>query len=374
MKKHLSYVLCLLVVLSVCLTGCSGGNKEKKAEIELLPAAGVASDIFTVFRGEDYVLKAYDASVLPYIEELYMPVDCVVEQVLVRPGDRVKAGDMLVKMNLENELKREAELAESIRRKTVSNEYDNRILQLDISMREVELRELISKSADSREIALKELDIENARLALSQQMEKQELALQAERTELERLKADLAYDAVYAPFDGVIARSVDLRRGSRVPAYQTMVYLADETKLYISSQYISDSTFSVADGGIYALIGDARYEISYRRMDPQAYVSAILAGSSIYSEFDIIGPDGWQEKIEPGMYAAVILSNNYDSDALLIPANAVLNSAGGKYVYVVTEDGGREKRDIKVRIVMGGMYARVLEGLTEGERIYVTDK
>ncbi len=374
MKKRLSFAACLLVLLTVCLSGCSGGDKKTDTQIELLPAAGVASDIFTVFRGSDYVLKAYDSTVLPYVEELNMPVDCVIDQVLVRPGDHVKAGDMLVKMNLDDEREREAELTESIRRKTVSNEYDNRISELEISVREVELRELISANADSREIALKELDVESARLALSQQKETQELSLRAERTELERLRADLEYDAVYAPFDGVIARSVEYSRDTRIPAYQTIVYLADETKLYISSPYISESALSIANGGVYALIGDGKYDIQYRKMDSNKYLSAILAGASIYTEFDIIGPDGWSDEVEPGMYAAVVLKNNYDSDALLIPANAVLNSAGGKYVYVVTEDGGREKRDIKVRMITNGIYARVLEGLTEGERIYVTDK
>lgn len=39
--------------------------------------------------------------------------------------------------------------------------------------------------------------------------------------------------------------------------------------------------------------------------------------------------------MQAGDYAALIFVNSYQADTLLIPANAVLADAAGKYVYVV---------------------------------------
>ena len=78
--------------------------------------------------------------------------------------------------------------------------------------------------------------------------------------------------------------------------------------------------------------------------------------------------------MQAGDYAALIFVNSYQPDALLIPANAVLADAAGKYVYVVGKNGERVRRDVKLRVPVGAIDAQVLEGLEEGERIYVTDK
>ena len=104
------------------------------------------------------------------------------------------------------------------------------------------------------------------------------------------------------------------------------------------------------------------------------YVSRVLAGKKVYSEFEITGPADWRDGVQAGDYAALIFVNSYQADALLIPANAVLADAAGKYVYVVGKNGERVRRDVKLRVPVGAIDAQVLEGLEEGERIYVTDK
>ena len=43
-------------------------------------------------------------------------------------------------------------------------------------------------------------------------------------------------------------------------------------------------------------------------------------------------------------------------------------------MYVVGKNGERVRRDVKLRVPVGAIDAQVLEGLEEGERIYVTDK
>ena len=84
--------------------------------------------------------------------------------------------------------------------------------------------------------------------------------------------------------------------------------------------------------------------------------------------------EGWEKEVEPGMYCGLVLMHNFVPDQLLIPFNAVLSDTDGKYVYVVGENGEAVKRSIKVRNYQDSVYSVVLEGLEEGEQIYVTDK
>ena len=363
----------IILALALLLSGCVSSVSAPPAP-ELLPAAGVASDIATAFIGDNRVIKTVDASVRPYVEELCLPVNGVVDEVLARPGDRVKKGDRILTLDLDSERERAEELEKSIAYARAVNGFDNEMAEIDIRVLMTELEALRARNADRTEIELKALSVERARLHLNQTKELQSLDLSAKEAELERIRASLECDAVYAPFDGVIAREITLSRGSRVRAYETLAYLADDTRLLITAQYIPESAILTATGGYYALIGDSRYEIEYVPIEKEEFLSLMLSGNPITSDFRVVGPDGWESRLEAGQYAAIVLVNSYAPDALLIPANAVLSDSGGKYVYVVGENGQRIKRNIKTRQPVGAIYAQVLDGLSEGERIYVTDK
>ena len=362
-----------ILALALLLTGC-GARVSAPSAPELLPAAGVASDIACAFIGDNHVIKTVDACVSPYVEELCLPINGVVDEVLARPGDRVKKGDRILTLDLDSERERAEKLEKDIAYARTVNDFDNQMAEIDLRVLMTELEYLRARDADKTEIDLKALSVEQARLRIAQTKELQSLDLSAKEAELEKIRASLECDAVYAPFDGVIAREIELARGSRVRAYETLAYLADDTRLRITASYIPESTILTATGGYYALIGDGRYEIEYVPIEKEAFLSLMLSGNPITSEFRIVGPDGWESRLEAGQYAAIMLVNSYSPDALLIPANAVLSDSGGKYVYVVGENGQRIKRNIKTRQPVGAIYAQVLEGLSEGEQIYVTDK
>lgn len=370
--KRIKWVALLLAL--ALLTGCGADDASLQPAPTLLPAAGVASDIATAFVGDNRVLKTIEGSVAAYVEELHLTVNAVVDEVLVRPGDKVSAGQMLVSLDLENERRQAKSLEDNISYTRTMNDYENRISEIGIRILQTELDALNAHGADSAQVALKQIEIEKAKSSLAQAKEIQALTLSELESDLAEINEILATDGVYAPFDGVVARAIPYIHGSRIRAYDTVVYLADDTRLRFVTEYVSESSLKSATGGYYALIGDKQYEVKNLPIDQKEYLSQMLAGMSIYSDYEIIGPEGWENELEAGMYGALVLVNFYAENMVLIPANAVLSDAGGKYVYVVGENGERVKRDIKIRQSTGAIYAQVLEGLKEGERIYVTDK
>ena len=117
------------------------------------------------------------------------------------------------------------------------------------------------------------------------------------------------------------------------------------------------------------MIGAKRYTLTSIPMDTTEYLSKVLAGETMYSQFNIDTPD---DNITPGLYAALCLENEKISDALLIPANALYSDeTGGRYVYVI-QNGERIRRNVKIGRRTDWL-AQILEGLEEGEMVYVKE-
>ena len=370
MKKVL--IVVLLLALAAALTAC--GGKETAVIPELLPAAGVETDRFTVCREDVFVPKMITGSVTPYVEALSTGKDTVLESVCVRSGQLVRKGDKLVSYDLSDVNGRISALEAELAKRAGDNADSDEIASLKIRILANEAEYLREQGASQEEIELKLLDKEQAELDLKHARELREPEIAALEKELAELKELSADDGLYAPFDGRVCSILTVKAGDRVNAKDTVMVLADESRLSIRTEYISDSDWKLADGGAYALIGDSRYEISRVPTDKSEYLSAVLAGRSVNSYFNIEGPADKLQAVRAGDYCALILVTRYYPDQLVIPMNAVMSDAIGKYVYVVDEEGERERRYIKVHTLGTAIYSMVLEGLEEGDVIYVADK
>lgn len=362
-----------LLALCLILIGCAG--KSFAAEVpELLPAAGVQTDTAQVTRGDYYIPQLYDAFIAPYAEELSMNISGEVGRLFVRSGDLVKKGDLLLSLDLDDTREKADALREEIEFAEAQNEYINRLAQIDLQLLENELDQMLSGNADEKALALKRLDIEQAEMDMRHTRELQELNLQDQRSSLEKLEEILKNDGIYAPFDGRVANVLSLVPGDHINAYSTLIVLADDTRLHISVEFISDYTWSTATGGAVARIGSQEYKAIRMPVDMDAYLAAAMRGQKTYCSFEIENIQDAQEKIEAGMYCALILLNDYHEDQLLIPTNAVMSDGGGTYVYKVGENGEYVHHYVRIKKAAGGVNAMVVDGLEEGDLIYVTDQ
>lgn len=362
-------------VLALCLAlaWCAGLAAAEEIP-DLLPAAGMQTDTAHVTRGDYYVPQMYDAYVAPYAEALSMNISGQVDEVFVKPGDQVKQGDLLISLDLDSTRERAEALREEIAFAQARNDLNNHLSQIDLAMLENELNELLFHNADANAVALKKLEIEQKELDIRHDLELQALDLQDQENALAKLEEILKNDGIYAPFDGQIANVLTLMPGDRINAFSPVIVLADNTRLHISVEYISDFVWSRATGGAVARIGRNEYKAERMPIDRDAYLAAALRGEKFYCSFELTDIENGEEGIEAGMYCALILLNDYQEDQLLIPANAVMSDGGGTYVYKVGENGEYVHHYVKTRKSSGSVYAMVLDGLEEGDLIYVTDQ
>lgn len=361
-------ILCLaLILVTVLLSSCS---EVVVVAPELKEPVGVQSDMATAYIGEIYNISYHDASVVPYIEELYFEVDGTVSKVNIYPGKKVEEGEVLIELDQEAEI----ENLERLRRQLAYTEqdyaYTDALAELDIDKLRVELKHMMSSGADQTQIELKELEIKQKEANLRQTKALREPDLKKSRETIAELEADLEQNSLKAPFSGTIIYGDVLQEGSYIRAFDNVVYLADDTRLQLMSGFVSDNQFTAASR-MYAQIGSEEYEIANVPIDMHEYVSVTLAGGTINTYYDIIGPADKLDEVEAGQYAAVYLLNRYIEDALLVPSGAIMKDVTGNYVYV-DNNGQRERRMVQIGMITDGL-TQITEGLEEGEVVYVKD-
>ncbi|MBE5771592.1 MAG: efflux RND transporter periplasmic adaptor subunit [Clostridiales bacterium] len=360
----------LLIALVLMLFSHAALAENETADIPvLLEPVGVKMDCATAYRGELSDIEVYDASVIPYVEEIYFPIGGSVEDVHVVTGQKVKAGDALITLNHESKTKEIEALQKKIDALEANSMYADSLAKIDLDILEFELQKLQNQhTPDPQKIALKQLEIEEkiSAIAFDQSLRARELS--ALREELALLQEETAQAVLTAPFDGQIMFCANLKKGSYISAFNPLIYMADSTRLSVQAEYISPSVLRGADQ-IYALIGAKRYSLTNIPLDTTEYLSKVLAGETIYTQFAFDVPD---EDITAGLYAALCLESEVLTDALLIPSNALYSdSAGGRYVYVI-ENNERTRRNVKTGR-MTDWEVQIVEGLTEGEVVYVKE-
>lgn len=359
--------LAALILVMALLAGCAA---EEAPTPELMEPVGVQSDMATAYVGEIYNIVHFDASVVAYVEELCFEVDGDIETINVYPGKWVEEGDVLIELDQRETEKRAEQLRRELEYAEQDNAYTDAMTELDIKMLETELRQMQAQGADAKQIALKENEIKQKQTDLEQARLLREPELKVKREELAGLEASLDKNVLRAPFSGRIVYEKSITQGTHVAAYSPVLFLADDNRLSIRSEYVTEGRLKSASR-LYAKIGGREYELAGKPIDQEEYIATVLAGETVMTEYEILGVTDGDEAPEAGQYAAVCVVSGYIPDALLVPSGAVLRDATGRYVYV-DEDGERVKRAVKVGMSTDALI-QITEGLEEGETVYVKD-
>lgn len=360
MKKWICALLCVLLCAP-----CAWAEETP----ELREPAGVQLNAAEAYIGEISNITVYPASVVPYVQEFYFDQEGVIDTMHVVVGQQVKAGDPLITLDTENETKRVQTLRREIEQLRTNGAYEDELAQIDLTILDVELRALKKQvPVDESAVMLKELDIEEKKLDMELAASLRKLEMDQLTSELEMLEAEIEKNVLYAPFDGrVVYMSAEWQHGSYVSAFTPLIYLADDTQLFVESDYISNSTLGLAHA-VYAHIGGRQYALTATPVDEKKFLAQILSGQSLIRQFTFDEPD---DMLAAGQYAAICVENNYQADVLLVPTNALYSADKIRYLYVM-EDGVRVRRDVKVGVTTD-WYTQITEGLEEGELVYVKE-
>jgi RND family efflux transporter MFP subunit len=296
----------------------------------------------------------------PYLEtELHAKVSGYLTQINVDFGDKVKAGQLLAKLEV-------PELLDELHSATAAEEKT----EADRTNADLEYSRLVTVHSSNPDLVAQQ-DVDTARakdLAAA-------AAVAAAKADVERYQTLEAYTRIIAPFDGVITKryadpgaliqsgtssdtqslpvvrvSDNYRLRMDIPievAYVQDIHLGDPVEVHVESQS------SRAFAGKVARFTD-KVEMDTRTM---------------MTEIEVDNPD---LELMPGMYATANLVVSRRPHVLAIPIQAVGGSTE-KTVYVVNGGGEIEMRTVTVGLETPDKY-EVTSGLKEGELVMIGNR
>lgn len=364
MRKWLAWSLVALTLLG--LSGCKAD--ETQPVPELLEPVGMQMDIAEVKCSDIQDITVYDGEIVPHVEELQFQTDGVVEEVYVELGQKVEKGQILVTLSEKNTLEQvekiEAEIAE-IRKQ---GQFSDRLANADIGIAQNELKKLRAEGASEQSCQLKQIQIEELQLSLKQTQELRQLQIDEKQRLLDLQKEKLGKNQLLAPCDGTVVYNTEVQQvGNSVRANTTVMCIADDSRLYLETEYIREEVFDATQKA-YVRIKNKDYSISYIPYSQEEYLELSLKGGEIQSRFTVDAKEG---EIEAGEYGALILVDHFKENVLTIPANALFSDAAGRYVYKIV-DGQRVRCPVTVG-TMTKTLLEITEGLQEGDQVYVED-
>jgi membrane fusion protein (multidrug efflux system) len=328
-------LLTAAAALSVSLAACGVGEAKvadpaEKAVATPLPvevSAPLTADIFATYQSTTNIAADSEAPVLARVSG-------EVVEILVEEGDEVEEGQILARLDGERLRLQMLEAKANLEKTKKSYE------------RYIQLHERGLVSASTFEGLKFDMDALNASY------------------ELKRLNYN--YTKIRAPIDGVVS-SRDIKLGQHVmagaPAFKItnieilVAYLnIPQTEL---SKISAGDTAKVRVDAMPELEFDAKIDRISPTIDPRN--GTFRATASI---------DNSSGDLAPGMFGRFEIAYEKHSDALLIPADALIEEDSETVVYIVNE-GSASRRAIETGIRSNGMV-EVLDGLDVNDKVVVT--
>ncbi len=232
-----------------------------------------------------------------------------VQEILVRPGARVRRGQPILRLD--------------------PRPFRIAVEEAEAALREAQLRLLDNTVPDS---------IVTGKAITGERLRNAEVhsGLDVARVRLERARYDYEMAVVTAPFDGVLD---DLRvaPGERLTAGQEIGKLVDLDRLRIDAAVLEHDLPLIRVGG------EATVTVAAAPGEPvRGRIAAVLplVDSATRAGRALIRVPG-NGVLRPGMYADVRLEASRLSDRLLVPAGAVIERDGRPLVFVVRDGRAR---------------------------------
>lgn len=351
----------------------------------------------TVTQGQfnDYIRVT--GQVLPMTTIQISPLEGgVVETIVAEEGSRVKKGDVILILNNESLdlqiLNAEADLAEKeniLRNTMISMEQQKLSLRQDMLQLGVEVRRLKRAYDSSKELYLEKLIAkeewlkaeEDYLLAIDKlelvknrslqdslyrtvQIEQMEESLQNMRRNMLMIRKRKDNLTIKAPIDGELGL-LDVVLGQSIAA-GTKVGQINNLDSYKIEAQVDEHYIDRVSAGLQAQFErqDEKYNTIVRKVYPEVRDGKFKADF----KFDRQQP----ENIRIGQTYYLSLQLGQPQEAVMIPRGTFYQKTGGRWIYVISEDGSQAiKREIRIGR-QNPQYYEVLDGLNPGEKVIVS--
>jgi HlyD family secretion protein len=285
------------------------------------------------------------------------------QEISVRLGDRVSRGQRIAKIE-------DFELQEQVKQQEAALE----VSRATIRQREADLKLAETNAERSRNLFARQLlpkqtldDTEARYQAAVAQLDLARAQNTQSTARLDELKINLQNTIIVSPVDGFVARrAVDA--GAFVGQNAPVVDVVDIGQVRLVANIVEKDLKSMQTGDETQVEVDAFPGEMF--MGRVARVAPVLDPATRTAPIEIEIPNpGF--RLKPGMYARVTVKTDEKKEALIVPANAVVDTGGRRGVFMAAENDTVSFRPVTVGIEDSNQI-EILDGLSEGDRIVTT--
>jgi membrane fusion protein (multidrug efflux system) len=342
--NHMQWLmLALLLSGALALAGCGSANgddaKNGKEEVPAVPV-----EVATTQRAEMAALYTGTAPIESDRKAFVMPkVQGEIRQVLADEGQRVKAGQVLARLD-----------GDKLRLEVALNEATMRKLERDYN-RNLELQQkgLVSATA-----------IDNLKYEL-----------EAAKAAWELARLQLSYCDIRSPIDGTVTQRLDVVKvGNTVTPVGGVIESADSSLFVVEDLDTLMLRVNVPERELAKLSVGQPAQLNFDAVPGRDFLGEISLISP-YVNADTatfavrIRVNKTDGLLRPGMFARVAIVYERKPDALQIPRTALLDTDGPPKVFVV-QNGKAAERAVKLGL-SNGAWIEVTDGLKDGEQVVV---
>jgi len=325
-----------------------------------------------VTRGNITVELVADGSADLEVTNLAFQVVGKLQEILVEPGQTVKAGEVLARLDgtdYENKLTRAGQDYE-LNKISGQRQLDELKYQLDKLEYEYNAMAQIADCYTEKEMRDKEQEFKNARAAYEAQAASYEISLASAATDLKTAQDELNNTVLISPQDAQVL-AVNFSQGETVPENETCIILLDDCKIKAVASVSEIDTAGIYPGQQVEAVFDACEDQVFSGQVIFIDSVPVKDSSGLVSYDTWIELEGGREQIKTGMTCTITFITKRVEDVLYIPVKAVSIADGRQIVQVKSQDGTVSERNISTGFT-DGTSVEVIEGLQAGEIVLVT--
>lgn len=333
-----------IIVIATAMTGCGPEKKESNSQeaipVKVLTASKSSIENHHQFPGQVKSDKEAKLSSIVMGTITHSPVDI---------GDKVKKGDLLIRIKDDQILAQKSQL-------------EARKVQAKANLENTEKNYQRIKNLYAEESATsKELD------DISTMYEIAKANMEALEARLNEVNEMLAYTSIRAPFDGIVARKF-VSEGDMAAPGHPLVAIADPATIKITANVPEKWINTIKQNSKVLVTIDA----AGLQQVPAILTAVSEAGDPMSRQFSIeakLVNVSDTETLKPGMFSQISIKLDGDN-ALYIPKNALVKRGQLTGVYTFNENQVAMLQWIRTGQSMADSV-EVLSGLKEGEQFVV---
>lgn len=284
------------------------------------------------------------------------------QDVHVRLGDRVSRGQRIAKIE-------DFELVEQIKQQEAAQEVSRATIrqrETDLALAKTNLERSMSLF-EKKLIAKQVLDDSESRYQSAQaQVDLSRAQAQQSKARLDELNINLANTVITSPVNGFVSRRL-VDPGASVGQNAPVVEVVDISRVRLIANVVEKDLKQLESGDVTRVEVDAFPGETF--MGRIARVSPVLDPATRTAPIEVEIPNP-SYRLKPGMYARVGITLDTTKDALVVPANALVDLGGRRGVFLPLSESA-VFRSVQVGNEQGQLV-EILGGLTEGQEIITT--